>query len=185
MNWVDRASILVVSLLLGIASPVVWSTVAIAHQIPDFIKQSRTPVREGQIRESQIRNILDAMEAAASQKNVDGILKYMAPNIIIKITVQLGGQAQQINLSREQYRQYLQQGFQSTQARRGKYTNLKIQIAPNGKTATATYTLIEEATLNGQPGTFQSTTQETVKFERIRGQLLETAVTSNAAIEVK
>lgn len=179
MNRVDRARFVLLVLLATIVSGV--PTTATAHQVPAFIKQSRG----SGIRESEIRNILDAMEAAASQKDVDGILKYMAPTITIKITVQLGSRAQSISLTREQYRQYLQQGFQATQTRRGNYTNLKIQIAPNGKTATASYTLVEEATLEGQSGTFKSTAQETVKFERIKGQLLETAVTSKATIEAK
>ncbi len=178
MNRVHASLML---LLLGAIVPGTLVPAATAHQVPDFIKQSRA----SGIRESQIRKILDAMEAAASQKDVDGILKYMAPNITIKITVQLGTRAQHITLTREQYRQYLQQGFQTTQTRTGKYTKLKIQVAPNGKTATATYTLVEEATLVGQPGTFKSTTQETVKFEQIKGQILETAATSNATIEVK
>jgi ketosteroid isomerase-like protein len=181
MNQVDRTSILVVSLLLGTMTPSGWVTVATAHQVPDFIKQSPA----SKIRESQVRNILTAMETAANQKDVDGIVKYMAPNIIIKITVQLGTGSQQLSLSREQYRQYLQQGFETAQRRSSQYQNLKIQIAPNGQTATATYTLVEEATLKGQPGTFVSTSQETVKFERIKGQLLETAATSNSTIMVK
>ena len=186
MNQVDRASSLLVSLLLSGMMLSSRATDATAHQVPDFIKQSRTPtVRENQISESQIRSILNAMETAANQKNVDGILKYMSPNITITITVQLGTGAQRLSLTREQYRQYLQQGFETTERRSGKYTNLKVQIAPNGQTATATYTLVEEATLKGQPGTFTSTSQETVKFERIKGQLLETAATSSSTIAVK
>lgn len=194
MNRADRASLLLVkrllvkrllaSLLLGIITPV-WPMVATAHPVPDLIKQSRAPTVRNPIQENQIRSILNAMETAASQKNVDGILKYMAPQITINVTVQLGSGSQQISLSREQYRQYLQQGFETTQRRSGNYTNLKIQIAPSGQTATATYTLVEAATIKGQPGTFVSTSQETVRFERIKGQLLETAATSKAAIEVK
>lgn len=180
MNRVHRAS-LVLIMLLGSIVPGALFTPAIAHQVPAFIKE----FSGSRIRESEIRKILDAMETAASQKDVDGILKYMAPDITIRITVQLGGRAQQISLSREQYRQYLQQGFETTEKRSGKYTNLKIQIAPNGQTATATYTLVEEATLAGQPGTLKSTSQETVKFARVQGQLLETAATSNSTIEAR
>ncbi|MBW4472687.1 MAG: nuclear transport factor 2 family protein [Stenomitos rutilans HA7619-LM2] len=180
MNRVYRAS-LVLLMLPGAIVPDALFTPATAHQVPAFIKE----FSGSRIRESDIRKILNAMEAAANRKDVDGILKYMAPNITIKITVQLGAGAQQLSLSREQYRQYLQQGFATTERRSGNYTNLKIQVAPNGQTATATYTLREEATLKGQPGTFVSTSQETVKFARIKGQLLETAATSNAMIEVK
>lgn len=185
MNRVDRTRRLLV-ILLGLATPVVWLTDAPAHQVPDFIKeQSAFKPRENQIRESQIRAILDAMETAANQKDVAGIVKYMAPNITIKITVQLGTGAQSLSLSREQYRQYLQQGFETAERRSSNYTNLKIQVAPNGQTATATYTLIEEAVLKGQPGTFVSTSQETVKFERIKGQILETSATSHSTIEAR
>jgi len=149
--------------------------------VPDFIKQPAYT----RIHESQIRTILNAMETAASHKDVDGIVKYMAPNITIEIMVQLGNGTQRLNLSREQYRQYLQQGFATAQRRSSQYKNLKIQIAPNAQTATATYTLMEEATLKGQPGTFASTSQETVEFARIQGQVLETAVTSHSSIEVR
>lgn len=181
MNRVDRASILLFSLLIGIALPVAWSIGATAHPVPDFIKQSRTPT----VRESQIRNILNAMETAANQKDVDGIVKYMAPNIIIKMTLKLGTGSQQLSLSRAQYQQYLQQGFETTQRYSSKYTNLKIKIAPNGKTGTAAYMLVEEATVKGLPGTLVSTSQETIKFERIKGQILATAATSNSTIEMK
>ncbi len=181
MNRVDRASLVLVSLLLGAIMVGVGSTVGATHPVPDFIRHPPTPG----IRESQIRQILHAMEVAVVHKDVDGILKYMASKITIKVTIQLGAGSQTLNLTRSQYRQYLQQGFEITERYSGKYTNLKIKIAPDGKTATASYTLVEEATLNGQPGTFISTAQETVKFERVQGQLLETSATSNAAIEVK
>ena len=184
MHQVDRAmfsNVLLIGLLLGSLTPSLGFLTATAHQVPDFIKQSPA----SRIGKSQIRSILNAMETAANQKDVDGIVKHMAPNIAIKITIQLGTGSQQLSLSREQYRQYLQQGFETSQRRSGKYTNLKIQIAPNGQTATATYLLVEEATLKGQPGTFTSTSQETVTFERIKGQLLETAATSRSTIVVK
>lgn len=176
---VDRVSILLASLWLGLTLS--CSTVATAQQAPELIKPSRTSA----ISERQIRAILNAMTAAAEQKDVDGIMKYMAPNITIKLTIRLGTGSQQRSLTREQYRQSLQRGFETTERRSGKYTNLKIQIAPNGQTATATYTLVEEATLKRQLGTFVSTSQVTVKFERIKGQLLETAVTSDSTIEMK
>lgn len=181
MNRADRINILLTSLLLGFVTPSEWSTVAIAHQVPDFIKQSRAST----ISERQIRDIFDAMATATKQKDVDGIVKYMAPKIAIKMTLQLGTRSQQLSLTREQYRQYLEQGFAITQHYSSQYKNLKIQIAPNGQIGTTTYTLVEETTLKGQPGTITSTAQETVKFERIQGQLLATAVTSNSTIEVK
>ncbi|XHX81156.1 MAG: nuclear transport factor 2 family protein [Stenomitos frigidus ULC029] len=181
MNKIDRARMLIASLLLGLTLSATYSTVATAQQAPNPIKQSRTSA----ISERQIRAILNAMTAAAEQKDVDGIMKYMAPNITIKLTIRLGTGSQQRSLTREQYRQSLQRGFETAERRSGKYTNLKIQIAPNGQTATVAYTLVEEATLKRQLGTFVSTSQVTVKFERIKGQLLETAVMSDSTIALK
>ncbi|PSB25072.1 nuclear transport factor 2 family protein [Stenomitos frigidus] len=181
MNRVDRISILLTSLLFGIAVPNVGCVVTTAHQVPDFIKQARAVA----ISERQIRDLFNAMATATDQRDVDGIMKYMAPKIAIKMTIRLGTHSQTLNLTREQYRQYLQQGFEVTQRYSSQYKNLKIKIAPNGQTATATCTLVEESTLKGQPGTLASISQETIKFERIKGQILATAVTSNSTIEVK
>ena len=178
---VDRASILIASLLLGLTLSVPCSMVATAQQAPDLIKQSRTSA----ISERQIRGIFNAMATATKQQDVDGIVKYMAPTIAIKMTLRLGKGSQQLNLTREEYRQYLEQGFAITQRYSSQYKNLKIQIAPNGQTGTATYTLVEEVTLKNQPVTVRSTSQETVKFEGIKGEILATAVTSTSTIEVK
>ncbi|MBD2074143.1 nuclear transport factor 2 family protein [Phormidium sp. FACHB-592] len=178
---VDRVSILLASLWLGLTLSATCSTVATAQQAPDLIKQSRTSAMS----ERQIRDILDAMAKATQQQDVDGIVKYMAPKIAIKMTLRLGKASQQLSLTREQYRQYLEQGFALLQRYDSQYKNLKIQIASSGQTGTATYTLLEEATLKGQPGTLVSTSQETVKFERLKGQILATAVTSKSTIEMK
>ena len=178
---VDRASILMASLLLGLTLSATCSTVATAQQAPDLIKPSRTSAMS----ERQIRDIFNAMATATKQKDVDGIVKYMAPKIAIKMTLRLGKGSQQLNLTREEYRQYLEQGFTLVQSYNSQYKNLKIQIASSGQTGTATYTLVEEAILKGQPGTLVSTSQETVKFERIKGQILATAVTSTSTIVVK
>ncbi|MBW4578482.1 MAG: nuclear transport factor 2 family protein [Tildeniella nuda ZEHNDER 1965/U140] len=191
MNQVDRVSLLLVrrllaSMLVGLATLGVGSTVATAHPVSDSIKQASTPTAsKSQLRESEIRAIFNATKLAAEQKDVEGIMKYMAPNITIKMTLKLDNGSQSLNLTRAQYQQYLQQGFEATQRYSSKYTNLKVKIAPDGKTGTASYTLLEEATLKGQPVTLVSTSQETIKFERIKGEILATAVTSDSTIVVK
>jgi hypothetical protein len=75
MNKVDRVSMLLASLLLGLTLSATRSMVATAQQAPDLIKQSRASAMS----ERQIRDIFDAMAAATKQKDVDGIVKYMAP----------------------------------------------------------------------------------------------------------
>ena len=181
MNKIDRASMLIARLLLGLTLSATCSTIATAQQVPDLIKQSRTSAMS----ERQIRDILNAMATATKQKDANGIVKYMAPKIVIKMTLRLGTGSQQLNVTREEYRQYLEQGFALIQRYNSQYKNLKIQIASGGQAGTATYTLVEEVTLKSQPVTVRSTSQETVKFERLKGQILATAVTSTSTIEVK
>ncbi|MBW4693187.1 MAG: nuclear transport factor 2 family protein [Lyngbya sp. HA4199-MV5] len=186
MNRADRTSTLLASLLLGLIAPALLVNGVAAHPVPDFIRNpSASKARESRIYDSQIRKILAAMAAAANQKDVEGLMKYMAPDITIKLTLRVGKGSQELNLSRAEYKQYLQQGFEATERYSGKYTNLKIQIAPNGKTGTATYTLVEEAKLKGQPVTLISTSQETITFEHIKGEILATAVMGDSTIVVK
>jgi ketosteroid isomerase-like protein len=186
MKRFDHLRWLLASLLFGLATPSISAMVVTAHPIPDFIKQLRTPtVRENQLNERQIRAIFNAMATATKQKDVEAIVKYMAPEIAIEMTLRVGKGSQKLNLTREQYRQYLEQGFAITRSYSSQYKNLTIQIAPNGQQGIATYTLIEETTLKEQPVTLTSISQETVTFERIKGQILATAVTSDSTIEVK
>ena len=141
--------------------------------------------RTTSITESQIRKILADMQTAATKQDVDGIMKYMAPTIAITMTIQTANGSETLTLTREQYRQYLQQGFEMIQGSRTKVSNLKVKVASNRKAATATYILTEETTLKDQPITVSAVTNQSVQFELVQGQILETSVKSTSKLNVQ
>jgi hypothetical protein len=137
------------------------------------------------INNRQVREILDTMQAASNNRNIENITKFLAPNVVIQMAIQFNANSQNLRLNREQYRQYLQQGFELTERYSGKYSNLKIQVMPNRKSAIATYRLLEEVTLKGQSTGVTSTSNVSMKFEVIQGQILVTVLKTATKLEVK
>jgi ketosteroid isomerase-like protein len=137
------------------------------------------------INENQIREILEQMKLASSQKDTKAIMQFLAPDAIVQVTVEAMGKSQTMNLTRAQYYQYLQQGFYITDTYNGKYSNLKIQVTPNRKAAIATYVLDEEVTLKKQPGTLVSSSDASMRFEIVKGQILVTNLKSTSRLGIK
>jgi hypothetical protein len=137
------------------------------------------------VTDRQVRKILDTMQAASNNRNIENITKFLAPNVLIQMAIQFNANSQNLRLNREQYRQYLQQGFALTESYSGKYSNLKIQVMPNRKSAIATYRLLEEMTLKGQSTALASTSNVSMKFEVIQNQILVTALKTTTRLELK
>lgn len=142
---------------------------------------AQAPAKVQKITESHVRRIISAMKTAADNRNVAGIVRYLSPKAAIEMTVQTPGGSQSLSFSRDEYRRYYQQGVQSIQSSSSSYSNLKIKIAPDGKTATATFNIIEQATTNGQPLTTR--TAETVNFAIVDGQVVITSIKAISRLE--
>ncbi|MBD2018723.1 nuclear transport factor 2 family protein [Leptolyngbya sp. FACHB-36] len=147
------------------------------------IAQRQTVTR---ISAGQVQQILDAVQQATEKADIKTILSYLAPNATLEIRTQssLTG-PQTLKLSREEYRRYLEEGFQLIKASSSRMSDLKVQVAPNGRTAIATYQITEETTLKDQPITFSSVGTESVTFAIVQGRVLATQVRSNARVEIK
>lgn len=142
--------------------------------------------KPAKLTEAEIRQILDAIQAAAEKRDTDGVMQYMAPDVKIDLTLETSIAApEQLTLSASEYRQYLQQGFEIIATYSSQVSNLKIQVDPKGDSATATYRLVEETTLKDQPISLTSAGDTTVRFERVQGQILATQIRSTARIEFK
>lgn len=142
--------------------------------------------KPAKLTEPEIRRILDAIQAAAEKRDTDGVMQYMAPNATIDLTLETSIAApQQLTLSANEYRQYLQQGFEITTSYSSQVSNLKVEIDPKGDSATATYRLVEETKLKDQPITITSSGDATIRFERVQGQILATQIRSTSRIEFK
>ncbi|MCL6435682.1 MAG: nuclear transport factor 2 family protein [Leptolyngbyaceae cyanobacterium HOT.MB2.61] len=144
------------------------------------LNQKATTLSEG-----QIRAILDQMQAASNKRDTKTIMKFLAPDATVRMTIDAQGKSQTMTLTRSQYYQYLQQGFYITENYRGQYSNLKIQVMPNKKAAIATYVLDEEITIKNQPGTLVSSSDASMKFEIVKGQILVTSLKTVSRLEFK
>lgn len=155
------------------------SSVSATAPIPNFVAQ--TSQQSQKITETQIRTILEQMRVATKNKNAEGITKFMSPNVAIEITVQGGAGSQTLRLNRQEYAQYLEQGFQMMQNYNGSYSNIKVQVGQNGKTATATFNINEEVLFQGQK--ISSSSAETIRFELIQGKILATSIKAVSRIQ--
>ncbi|MBW4678659.1 MAG: nuclear transport factor 2 family protein [Microcoleus vaginatus WJT46-NPBG5] len=168
------------AMLAGLAlSLCLVGPVSAKEAIPNFTAQATQQTQK--ITESQIRNILEQMKVATKNRNADTITKFMSPKIAIEVTLQAATGSQTLRLSREEYRGYLEQGFQRMQNYNGSYSNLKVQVSPDGKTATATFNANEEITFQGQK--IRSNSAETIRFELIQGKILATSLKAVSRIQ--
>lgn len=169
--------------------PICWVAIAASCLLvsPVSVAENRvpltakTPAKVEKITESHVRRIISAMKTAADNRNVAGVVRYLSPDAVISMTVRTPTGSQSLSFSREEYRRYYQQGSQSIQTSSSSYSNLKVKIAPNGKTATATFNIIEQATTNTQ--TLTTRTAETVNFAIVEGQVLITSITAISRLE--
>lgn len=177
-----------ISIVLLAATATIWSGVGLptSEAIAQKPAQS-TPKKPSvaPINAAQIRKILDAILAAAQKKDVNTVIKYLAPKATIEMTVQSTAGTNRLQLNRTQYQQYLQQGFEASQAYESKLSNVKVQVMAGGKAATATYTIIETVSMNEPPVTVSSATDAIVRFERVNGQILATQMKSTSKVNVK
>jgi ketosteroid isomerase-like protein len=163
----------------NLAAPLVSGTEGLWRAEPAI---AATP-KATTINETQIRQIIDAMQAASNSRNLDGIMQHLAPKVVIEMTIESPVAPQSFRLTKNEYRQYLQQGFGMTQNYSGKYSDLKVQVAPNGKSATATYLMTETIIVQNQIS-LNSTSNSAMKFELIQGQILITSFQANTRIDL-
>lgn len=164
---------------IGAGSLFLVSPVSAANPQPNLTNVIAQKVQK--ITETQIRQILEQIRAAAKNRNASAIAKFMSPKVAIELTVQSASGSQTIRLSRDEYISYLQQGFAMRESYNTSYSNINIKIAPDGKSAIATFNVTEEVSLGEQ--TIQSTSSETVKFELMQGQILATSLKAVSRLE--
>jgi len=154
---------------------------AMAHIPPEVTLSKRSLT----LTDTNIRQLVDAVQAAVDQRDTNGVMKFVAPQATIDLTIQSAMGSQQLRLTRAEYERYLQKGFAMIDRYNSKISNLKIQIASNRKSATVTYRLTEEATLKQQPRTLQSLSMATARLEVMQDQILMTAMRSMTKLTVK
>jgi len=136
------------------------------------------------ITEAEVRAILEQIIAASRKQDGEEMSKFLAPNATIDITVQTVAGSRKLSLTRQQYIAYLKQGRTMIEQHQANYSDIKIRVNPDGKTAVATYTVQESSRLKSQAIVIASVSNETVTFQRVQGQLQATALRAIARVEI-
>lgn len=95
--------------------------------------------------ETNIRTLYDDITAAASQRNVDGVLAHMSEDVSIKISAAKGS----VELDAGKYRQLLTQGWGGLDSYQMSMDIQKIEIAEDGQSATVTDATTETMSMRG------------------------------------
>ena len=181
LNWSATLPVAVGLALLGSAS--LGSARAIAQAPP--AASPKITAQNDKITEAEIRAILDQMLTASRNRDADGVMKFMADNATIDLTVQTAAGSNRVRLTRQQYADYLKQGMDAIDQYRAKYSGIKVRVAANGQSAIATYTLEETSVLKNRPIAIAAVSNEVVTFQRVQGQLQATALRAIAQVEIK
>jgi ketosteroid isomerase-like protein len=178
LNWKHAAIAGGVGLaLLGSSEITIAQDLAPLHQ--------KASTKDAKITEAEIRNVLDQMLKASRNRDAAGVMKFMADNATIDLTVQTPAGSNKLRLTRQQYAQYLQQGMAAIEQYQAQYSAIKIRVAANGQSAIATYTLQESSVLKNRPIAITAVSNEVVTFQRVQGQLQATALRAIAQVEIK
>ena len=109
-------------------------------------QQSRAvPGRVGQAAQPEIRLtrrldlMLDRLDQAIRQKDVEGVLRHIASNATITIHMKQGSQLQLVTLTRDEYRTTLQMAFAFPSANDYARVGTTVSVAPDGRSAKVSF----------------------------------------------
>jgi ketosteroid isomerase-like protein len=124
------------------------------------------------ITENDIREIMNKVKTATLNKDIDSVVKYMAPSVVIDITVETVFGPQKHRWSREQYRDETKKVFSMTSHYEYKCENEKITISDDRKSAVVETDVVEVMVIQGRRN--QTMTHEKTTLEIVDGKLLVT-----------
>ncbi|MEW6418469.1 MAG: hypothetical protein AB1480_10155 [Nitrospirota bacterium] len=124
------------------------------------------------ITKNDIMAMIDDVEKATRAKDSDGVIKYMAPFVIINVSMETPAGMQRIQMSRDQYKELLQKVFSKASRHDYRHENDRITISDDGRSAIVETDIIEYIVMEGKET--RTTTHEKTVIEIIDGKLLVT-----------
>jgi hypothetical protein len=133
------------------------------------------------ITKAQVQAVLDSIDKACLNKDAAGAVANYASNAMITaITVQ-NGQTYTSKRSREDYLQMLEDSLKNTKDYSLQHKDVVIEIAPDGRTAQCSFTLVER--WRGSSGNMEEAlTKESLSLVLLDGKLLVTKDHSDVAV---
>lgn len=127
---------------------------------------SKPPKPEIHLTREGIDLLLDDLDQAIRRKDIDGVLRHIAPDATITIHMKQGTHQQMATLTREEYRKTLAMGFAFPSANDYSRVNTTVSLAPDERTAKVSFKSTE--TLRQGHREIKIEGEETLVF-KIRG----------------
>lgn len=135
---------------------------------------SKAIAAPSRITDAQIRQILEAIDVAASQKDAEGIVRYFARDCIIHLHMPGPHGRQVLQLDRGEYATSLKESFSTVTEYKYRRAETKIHIAPDGKRARVTGKIYETMIVEDQ--IIKAVTEHTAIFEHRSGEVFITSL---------
>lgn len=128
--------------------------------------------------ESEVRGVLDRMDAAVAKRDVDAIGRLLSAGAQLSGTLKVGAGAQTFRYNKSQYLQNLRDSW--AQLVDYRYRRSNVVIVVSGRAATATADVHETLVLPA--GTMSVKSRESVTLERLDGAVLITRVVAQGSM---
>ena len=120
---------------------------------------------KGVITREQVNALLDEMERDAKNRDLEALMSHISPDAQFKITIEGFGPTQTMNINRDQYRDYMKQGFAAAEAYEYKRGTTVINIEPDGQSALVADESFESVTMRGRVIRSVTRDSSTLKLE--------------------
>ena len=126
------------------------------------------------ITEDDIWIIMDEVEYATVNKDIDGVMKYLAPSVVIHVFVNSPYGPQKVPMTREQYRKETLKAWAETSDNEYRRENDEIKLSDDGQVAVVETDVIESYVMEGR--TINTTTHERITLQVVDGEILVTRI---------
>jgi hypothetical protein len=127
------------------------------------------------ITEDDIWNIMDEVEVATLNKDIEGAMKYLAPSAVIHVYLITPYGPQKVPMTREEYQRETLKGWAMATDYEYRLENEEIiKISDDGQTAVVEADVIESYVLNGR--TVNTSAHERITLQVVDGEILVTRI---------
>ena len=122
-----------------------------------------------------IEKLLEKIDTAAEERDVDGLLEYLSEDVVITMTVQMAGRESTDSFTRQKYAVIARQALRAVRDYDYDRINTSIVMNGDGRSAVVESEIVESMTINGRR--IDSITHETSQIEVRDNGILITAIT--------
>lgn len=150
----------------SLSAAVLWTVI--------LLSGCSSPGSHLKITESDIKTVLYEVEKATVARDIDGVIRHLAPFAVITLSLQTPDGLKGTQISRDQYRAELEKAYAQTVQYEYRRENTIIKIRDDGKEATVETDIREHIVLRDRE--MRTITREKAVLEIIDGKLLVTVL---------